>query len=152
MHIILSILSHPIDFSQITHMISVSTARSTMWDQPFLFPRKKKRWFLLRFTKAPSIKTMARACTSSIWKLAHENACRLTANKLFFSPRISWIWIKRMGVLKWRRKNKSELRKLIILPLGLSNMSDLFTKVANIFQILDVWYSYKERHSGLQHD
>lgn len=53
----------------------------------------------------------------------------------------------------WNEDGKTrELRKLIILPLGLSNMSDLFTKVANIFRILDVWYSYKERHSGLQHD
>lgn len=43
-----------------------------------------------------------------------------------------------MGVLKLRLKNKSELRKLIILLLGLSNRLDLFLKVVNIFQILNV--------------
>lgn len=43
-----------------------------------------------------------------------------------------------MGVLKLRLKNKSELRKLIILLLGLSNRLDLFLKMVNIFQILNV--------------
>lgn len=149
MHTILSILSHPTDFSQISHMLSQSTALSTVCHQNSYF--KKNRWFILRFTGAPAIEPMACACALTIWKMfIKKNVDLVQANN--FLPRISWIWIKWMGVLKLRLKNKSELRKLIILFLGLSNRLDLFLKVVNIFQILNVWYSYTGWHADLQPD
>lgn len=151
MHIILSILSHPIDFSQITHMLSVSTAQSTEWDKLVLFLRNRRAGSCSDLQKLPPL---------SRWHVfvpqAFENCfMKMQVDWLqtsdFFSPRISWIWIKWMGVLKWRVKNKSELRKLIMLPLGLSNMLDLSMKVGNISQILN-FDSCSERHSHLQHD
>jgi len=40
MHIIVSILSHPTDFSQISHVLGLSTVLSTMCDQIFYFQKE----------------------------------------------------------------------------------------------------------------